>query len=375
MTYYEILGVSKDAGIDEINQRFRILAKKYHPDINKEPNAQAIFIKIYEAFSILRDENKRKAYDDLLKKARTTEYTNRSYATVKEKNDYSKWRRAAQEEAKYYSENKYDVFTKNVLNKIKDVAMIAAAAGVYTGALVLEGIIRIVIKSCIIAVIGGIVFGIGYLSMRHKQEQNKIEIRKTEVERNVEMNEIITSIKNYHEEFPETKLSFDIKDRKIIILQNGRLGDLFYMLPEQYQAKKNEDISYVIQLSREDVLVGHYVERTNGKLSNFNDTSGPSACVIKYEFRVNDYIQKANVYGEIIKGTEPPKEKTIRGNGYGSDPKMDIYNKILYWLQNGSENEDNHFISDDIARDEEEKLKKEEEIKKLRKIFNGLDSL
>ena len=52
--------------------------------------------------------------------------------------------------------------------------MIAAAAGVYTGALFLEGIIRIVIKSCIIAVIGGIVFGIGYLSMRHKQEQNKI---------------------------------------------------------------------------------------------------------------------------------------------------------------------------------------------------------
>ena len=61
--YYETLGVSKDASDEEIKRAFRKLAKQYHPDINKEPGAEAKFKEIGEAYAILSDPNKRKQYD------------------------------------------------------------------------------------------------------------------------------------------------------------------------------------------------------------------------------------------------------------------------------------------------------------------------
>ena len=61
--YYEILGISKTATQDEIKSAFRKLAKKYHPDINKEPGAEEKFKEIGEAYSILGDAEKRKTYD------------------------------------------------------------------------------------------------------------------------------------------------------------------------------------------------------------------------------------------------------------------------------------------------------------------------
>ncbi len=61
--YYEVLGVSKDASDAEIKSAFRKLAKKYHPDVCKEADAEQKFKEIQEAYEVLGDENKRKQYD------------------------------------------------------------------------------------------------------------------------------------------------------------------------------------------------------------------------------------------------------------------------------------------------------------------------
>jgi len=61
--YYEVLGVSRNASAEEIKRAFRNLARKYHPDVNKAPNAEARFKEINEAYEVLSDETKRRAYD------------------------------------------------------------------------------------------------------------------------------------------------------------------------------------------------------------------------------------------------------------------------------------------------------------------------
>ena len=61
--YYEVLGVSKDASEAEIKSAFRKLAKKYHPDVNKEPDAAEKFKEAQEAYAVLSDEAKRRQYD------------------------------------------------------------------------------------------------------------------------------------------------------------------------------------------------------------------------------------------------------------------------------------------------------------------------
>ena len=61
--YYEVLGVSKNATDSEIKSAFRKLAKKYHPDVSKEENAEELFKECQEAYAVLSDPGKRQQYD------------------------------------------------------------------------------------------------------------------------------------------------------------------------------------------------------------------------------------------------------------------------------------------------------------------------
>ncbi len=63
--YYQILGVEPGAGEAEIKTAYRRLARKYHPDVSKEPGAEETFKSVNEAYEALRDPEKRKAYDQL----------------------------------------------------------------------------------------------------------------------------------------------------------------------------------------------------------------------------------------------------------------------------------------------------------------------
>ena len=63
--YYKVMGLSREASQDEIKRAYRKLARKYHPDVSKEKDAEAKFKELGEAYEVLKDPEKRAAYNQL----------------------------------------------------------------------------------------------------------------------------------------------------------------------------------------------------------------------------------------------------------------------------------------------------------------------
>lgn len=63
--YYQIMGLARDASPEDIKRAYRKLARKYHPDVSKEADAEAHFKEVGEAYEVLKDPEKRAAYDRL----------------------------------------------------------------------------------------------------------------------------------------------------------------------------------------------------------------------------------------------------------------------------------------------------------------------
>src|SRR5919197_4065448 len=61
--YYQVRGVGRAASDSEIKRAYRQLARKYHPDVNKEPDAESRFKELTEAYEVLSDHRKRQLYD------------------------------------------------------------------------------------------------------------------------------------------------------------------------------------------------------------------------------------------------------------------------------------------------------------------------
>ena len=69
--YYKILGVARDASAEEIRKAYRMLARTYHPDVNSGAEAEAKFKDVNEAHEVLKDPERRAAYDQLRQEPRT----------------------------------------------------------------------------------------------------------------------------------------------------------------------------------------------------------------------------------------------------------------------------------------------------------------
>lgn len=120
-TYYQILGIERDATILEIKKAFRKLALKYHPDQNNKEGSESKFIRINEAYIILKDPKARKRYDATLPKI-DSEF-NKNHSDIDSNDDdqnLENWKKQARDKASAFSNMDFEEFEEIVLESTKE---------------------------------------------------------------------------------------------------------------------------------------------------------------------------------------------------------------------------------------------------------------
>lgn len=86
--YYNVMGVSETATDKDIKMAYRRLARKYHPDVSKEKNAEAQFKEVGEAYEVLKDPEKRKIYDQYRRDRETNKHSGHAYQRPEQAQSY-----------------------------------------------------------------------------------------------------------------------------------------------------------------------------------------------------------------------------------------------------------------------------------------------
>ena len=142
--YYKILSINRNATIEEIKKAYRKLALRWHPDVNKNPNAHEMFISINEAYLILSDEEARTKYNieyDLCyatKLEPAVEYQSKADNTepkhtqhVYQSQDLNNWAKSAKRQAEKYAFMSFSEFSKLVSEVIIETGKQGFNAVVY----------------------------------------------------------------------------------------------------------------------------------------------------------------------------------------------------------------------------------------------------
>jgi curved DNA-binding protein CbpA len=116
--YYKILGLRWGCSELEIKTSYRTLAKKWHPDKNKSPNAKEMFIEIHEAYEILINPQKRNLYDKVFLKNRVAIVNNYSQ---KRNDTYEQYAKEAHSKAEYFSKISFDKYFSLFLSGVDKV--------------------------------------------------------------------------------------------------------------------------------------------------------------------------------------------------------------------------------------------------------------
>jgi hypothetical protein len=379
--YYKILGIKKTASTNEVIKSFRTLAKKYHPDLNKAPDAAYKFREIYEAYEILKDTRKRSSYDKYFESSvySTPNNTDQPYGSPQTENrgsDFSNWSRDAQTKADAYSKLKYKEFLKYVFQETSAYIIYSLLPQIFGMVQLFSMFIIVVVTPLffsirhqeelftpflIISSANALIFLFLYAIYYSKYEEHPVAFqylftknkhnfmllvvflsfliisislwsfgvyyegiidKNNEIAFHNKVKDLESHLTEYQYNYPRTNIRMDNFSRGVVLIDmnNNCIDELYKQLPESILADKHVAVNTVIQIWRINRVVGTY-------------TSGAEGIQRICEFKIIDFKNSLCIAEDILIGTMPPKNKRSGGKGYGSNPISELKEQIIKYVK------------------------------------------